>query len=355
MIEIWKRSELDRLSRAHGLRYSKALGQNFLTDRNVLEKISEAAGLSPDDHVIEIGPGFGALTVFLSQAAGRVTAVEIDGRLLPALREATAGLPNVEIVNEDFLKFDLPGAISQGAEGDEAIHGGTTSDGQCRCARKGKGTGKGKGYKVAGNLPYNITTPIIAKLYERPRQGQSASVDGAREGYGDTADCEQQECSSSVDGARRELDAAPEAPCPPDLAVLMVQKEVAERLVSPPGKKTYGAISVLVQYYAEAEILFPVSREVFVPKPGVDSAVIRLRPRDLSGDCTETAARMFRLVRAGFDMRRKTLRNSLARAGFPEEALLAALDSVGIDPGRRAETLNPREFYALAAALPRTR
>ena len=308
MIEIWKRSELDRLSRAHGLRYSKALGQNFLTDRNVLEKIADAASLSPDDHVVEIGPGLGALTVFLARAAGRVTAVEIDGRLVPALHEAVAGLPDTEIVNEDFLGFALP-------------------DGP---------------FKVVGNLPYSITTPIIAKLYERSGAGVVVPTGGARTGSGD-----------STGGARTGSGAMPEVPGPPDLAVLMVQKEVAERLVSPPGKKAYGAISVLVQYNTEAEILFPVSREVFVPKPGVDSAVLRLRPRDLSADDPAVAARMFRLVRAGFDMRRKTLRNSLARSGFPEAALLAALEAAGVDPGRRAETLSPREFYALAAALPR--
>ena len=294
MIEIWKRSELDRLIRAHGLRYSKAYGQNFLTDRNTLERIAIAAELTPDDHVIEIGPGLGALTIVLAQAAGRVTAVEIDGRLIPALKEATAGLPNIEIIKEDFLKF-----------------------------------GMRKDCKVVGNLPYNITTPIITKLYEQDRSAQRYAYPPGR-------------------------GPEPETPGrlpPPKLAVLMMQKEVAERLVSLPGRKTYGAISVLVQYYAEAELLFAVSPEVFVPKPAVDSAVLRLRPRDLSGDDPETAARMFRLVRAGFDMRRKTLRNSLARAGFPEESLLAALNEAGIDPGLRAETLSPREFYRLAEAL----
>ena len=173
-----------------------------------------------------------------------------------------------------------------------------------------------KGHKVIGNLPYNITTPIIAKLFEQNQKPEIQSLSP-----------------------------------PPKLAVLMMQKEVAERLISPPGRKTYGAISVLVQYCAEAELLFAVSREVFAPKPAVDSAVLRLRPRDLSGDDPETASRMFRLVRAGFDMRRKTLRNSLPRAGFSEEMLLAALKAADIDPGRRAETLSPREFYEVAESL----
>ena len=278
MIEIWKKSELDRLMRSHGLRCSKAFGQNFLTDKNTLDKIVKAAELAPDDHVVEIGAGLGALTVLLAQKAGRVTAIEIDKRLMPALTEATAGLENTDLVNEDFLKWDRRGT-----------------------------------YKVIGNLPYCATTPIIAKLFE-----------------------------PGIDSIR---------PTPPALAVLMMQKEVAERLVSPPGKKAYGAISVLVQYYTEAELLFGVSREVFVPKPGVDSAVVRLRPKDLTGDDPETAALMFRLVRAGFDMRRKTLRNSLSATGFPEAKLLAALEATGIDPIRRAETLSPRDFYRLASAL----
>ena len=292
MIEIWKRSEFEKLARAHGLRYSKAYGQNFLTDKNTLEKIVKAADPAPEDHVIEIGPGLGALTVLLAQAAGHVTAVEIDGRLIPALRKVTEGLSNIEIINEDFLKFQM--------------------------RQKGAFPARQKGAcpvspKIIGNLPYYITTPIIASLYEPGPDGVS--------------------------------------PMPPRLAVFMIQKEVAERLISPPGKKTYGAISVLVQYYSDIELLFGVSREVFVPKPGVESAVIRLRPKDISKDDPGTAERMFRLVRAGFDMRRKTLRNSLAGAGYPEAELLEALSKAGIDPGRRAETLSPRDFYNIASFI----
>ena len=339
MIEIWKRTELDRLMRAHGFHYSKARGQNFLVDRNVLDKVVEAAELTAADNVVEPGPGAGALTVLLAQAAGRVTAVEIDGRLIPILREVTEGLANVDIVHDDFLKF-RPSLQSWAAEAIASAHhceepqpstqslGAEAIASPCHCEEpqpstmmrrsNPEGTKKPENltmpYKLVGNLPYYITTPIIAGMFE-----------------------------PGPDGKR---------PAPPELAVFMVQKEVAERLMSPPGKKTYGAISVLVQYYAEIELLFPVSREVFAPRPNVDSAVIRLRPRDLSGDDAETAARMFRLVRAGFDMRRKTLRNSLASAGFPAEALAAALEQAGVDPSHRAETLGPRDFYALAACLP---
>ena len=292
MIETWKKSELDRVMRAHGFRYSKAWGQNFLVDKNVLDKVVSAAELTPDDHVVEIGPGAGALTVLLARAAGHVTAVEIDKRLIPLLEDVTEGLANITIIHEDILKY-------------------MKTSGHCE---EPNPVLSFPSCKLVGNLPYYITTPIIAGLFE-----------------------------PGADGAR---------PVPPELAVFMVQKEVAERLMSPPGKKAYGAISVLVQYYSEIELLHMVSRDVFTPRPTVDSAVIRLRPRDLSGDDPETAARMFRLVRAGFDMRRKTLRNSLAASGFPKDALAAALERAGIDPVRRAETLSPRDFYTIASRLP---
>ena len=294
MIEVWKKSELKRILAAREIHYSKAYGQNFLVDKNTLEKIADAAEITPDDHVVEIGPGAGALTLFLAARAGLVTAVEIDKRLIPVLAEVTEGLTNIDIVCADFLKYELPSAEYGVEAGVEA------------------GAESGK-YKLVGNLPYYITTPIIAKV-----------------------------CEPSLRATRSN---------PVELAVFMMQKEVAERLLSPPGKKTYGAISVLVQYYTEAELLFEVSSEVFVPKPGVDSAVVRLRLKDLSADDPAVAARMFKLVRAGFDKRRKTLRNSLADSGFPEKDLLAALESAGIDPVRRAETLSPGDFYKVASFL----
>ena len=307
------------MMRAKGFHYSKAWGQNFLVDKNVLEKVAQAAELSAADRVVEIGPGAGALTVLLAGQAGHVTAVEIDGRLIPMLKEVTEGLENVDIVHDDFLKFKetmyirdtnaLPLTPSSHCEEPQP----STVMRRSNPEESGKSESSLSRYKLVGNLPYYITTPIIAGMFE-----------------------------TGADGLR---------PAPPELAAFMVQKEVAERLTSPPGKKAYGAISVLVQYYADVEILSTVSREVFVPRPNVDSAVIRLKPKDLSGDEAETAARMFRLVRAGFDMRRKTLRNSLVRAGFPAEDLASALAQANIDPGRRAETLSPRDFYALATYL----
>jgi len=305
MIETWKKTELEKLIRAHGFRYSKAWGQNFLVDRNILDKVVQAAELSQADHVVEIGPGAGALTALLAKEAGEVTAVEIDGKLIPLLREVTEGLENVTIVHDDFLKYSRLLAA-------RLLAARTDIPPVCR-GEKDKPTRNtrvlaARTYKLVGNLPYYITTPIIAGMFETAQE-------------------------------------------PPELAVFMVQKEVAERLLSPPGKKAYGAISVMVQYYAEIEMLSSVSREVFFPRPNVDSAIIRLRPKDLSADDEGTAARMFKLVRAGFDMRRKTLRNSLASAGFSSDALAEALEKTGIDPTRRAETLSARDFYTLASHL----
>lgn len=278
MIETWKRTELDRLRKAYGLDAAKSLGQNFLIDGNIVNKIADAACADPSAHVVEIGPGLGALTVALAKRARRVTAVELDKKVLPALNEVVSGLDNVEIINEDFLKLtesDLP-----------------------------------EKYALVGNLPYYITTPILARAVELA----------------------------------------------PLRAVFMMQREVADRLLSPPGKKTYGAITVLVRHHCEAELVMNVGRDVFSPKPGVDSAVVCLTPKQRADDFIpdpKTEALMFRLVRAGFDMRRKTLRNSLMRTGYAEADLLAALDEAGIDKTRRAETLSPEDFYLLAQCLPK--
>jgi len=130
-----------------------------------------------------------------------------------------------------------------------------------------------------------------------------------------------------------------------------VQKEVADRLLATPGGRDFGAISVLVGYHCVCERVMEVSRTVFFPRPEVDSTVLRFAFRDKSADDPETVKTMFRLVKAGFGMRRKTLRNSLASAGFSESALLRALEGCGIDPTRRAETLSAEDFFALATAL----
>ena len=274
MIEIYKKSEFNRLQQETGFNFSKALGQNFLTDRNIIEKIVDGAGIDESDVVIEIGAGAGALTSFLSARAKKVYAVEIDSNVIPLLERVTEGLGNVEIINQDFLKYDFDNLSEN--------------------------------YKIIGNLPYYITTPIIAGILEKEKKYTPKNM------------------------------------------AFMMQKEVAERLLSLPGKKTYGAISVLVQYYCDVALITEVSKEVFIPKPKVDSAVLLFTPKNLSNYDENVSKYMFKIVKSGFCMRRKTLRNSLKSLGVREDILLKAMEIAGIDPIQRAETLSVDDYYSLA-------
>ncbi|MGI6558898.1 MAG: 16S rRNA (adenine(1518)-N(6)/adenine(1519)-N(6))-dimethyltransferase RsmA [Limnochordia bacterium] len=256
----------------YGLQPKKALGQNFLIDRNIRDKIVDAAAITGEDVVLEIGPGVGTLTEELARRASRVIAVELDGGLVRVLRDR---LPpeRVAVVEGDVLALDLPSLL-----------------------------GEGSPIKIVANLPYYITSPIIFRLLEWPRW---------------------------------------------EMMVIMVQGEVAERLVAGPGTKAYGSLSAAVALHARAEILFRVSRRVFYPQPQVDSAVVRLLPRrDLEVDLQGPSL----LIRAAFGQRRKTLANALAAAPWnplskeeTEKVLLAA----GIDPLRRGESLRPEDFLRL--------
>lgn len=267
----------------YGLQPSKGLGQNFIADRNVLERIVEGAGIGPDDLVIEIGPGMGVLTVEIAERAAFVTAVELDSRLIPVLEETLAEHDNVRVFNADILKTDLGKLIEESRE--EELF-----------------TGK---VHVVGNLPYYITTPIIMKLLEER--------------------------------------------VPADSITVMMQKEVADRISSPPGNKTYGAISAAVQYYCTVTKITDVPKEVFVPRPKVESTVLRLEPLREKQIEVKDEKMFLRCVKAGFAQRRKTLLNSLASAGGMEkEKVREALETAGIDPGRRAETLTVEEFGRIA-------
>lgn len=272
--------------RKYGIAPKKSLGQNFLVDANVLRNIVRAAELDKEKGVLEIGPGIGALTQHLAEAAGRVVAVEIDRRLLPVLEETLAPYGNVAVIHGDILAMDLPRLFAERFSGLKAA-------------------------SVVANLPYYVTTPILMSLLETD--------------------------------------------LPLEFIVVMVQKEVAERLAAPPGSKAYGSLSIAVQYRCEAEVAAVVPPTVFIPRPDVDSAVIRLRKLDRPRVKTEDESFMFDVVRAAFARRRKTLLNNLqARFGKDrKEALLAALAETGIDPGRRGETLSIAEFAALGDALAR--
>ena len=264
------------------IRARKALGQNFLVDRNVLSRIAALVAAGPDDHILEIGPGKGALTALLAEQCGRLVAVEVDTRLVPLLREGFAANPRVEVVEGDILELDL------------------------RRLLNGGGTGP---WKLAANLPYNISTPVLFLLLEH-----------------------------------RDLFSR---------LVLMLQKEVGDRLAAPPGCKEYGAISVFFQLY------FAVRRECLVkpgsfhPVPKVDSVVLSFTPLPAPREEVGDEQLFRRVVKGAFAMRRKTLWNCLRSAGLGvgEEGLAEVLSRCGIDPGRRGETLDLAEFAALTRAL----
>ncbi|MGQ9558731.1 MAG: 16S rRNA (adenine(1518)-N(6)/adenine(1519)-N(6))-dimethyltransferase RsmA [Desulfurispora sp.] len=278
MTDLTAPSRVQALMLKYGLKARKSLGQNFLIDQNIIQKIVDAAGLTPADTAVEIGPGLGVLTARLAEKAGRVIAVEIDQHLIPVLKETLAGTGNVQLVHGDALRTDFA-----------ALTGGAP-------------------FTVVANLPYYITTPLIFHLLE--------------------------------------------SGCPVRRLVLMVQDEVADRLAAPPGGKQYGALAVMVQYYTRVEYLFKVPRTVFIPRPGVDSAVVRLEKRAQPAVPVPDEALFRRLVRGAFAQRRKTLANSLASALplFSREEWQDRLRSLGLPENVRGEALSMEQFAALAAA-----
>jgi 16S rRNA (adenine1518-N6/adenine1519-N6)-dimethyltransferase len=259
----------------YGLYPKKSLGQNFLVEQDVLLKIVAAARLTRHDTVLEIGPGLGALTRLLADAAGRVVAVELDDRLIPILQDELRDLPNVQVIHADILAV-VPGDLV-----DEP-------------------------FVVVANLPYYITAAILRHLVEshpRPRR-----------------------------------------------MVLTVQREVAERLTAGPGELSLLAVSV--QVFGNVSQVFQIKAGSFYPRPEVDSAVVRIEcyPQPLFDPVDER--HFFWVLKAGFALRRKQLRNSLA-AGLrlDKERVELALQAAGIDPRRRAETLAISEWVALAREL----
>lgn len=277
--------------RTYNLDPKKSLGQNFLVDEHHLDQIVAAADLTPDDTVLEIGPGLGILTQRLAAQAGRVIAVELDDRLISFLHTQFVTRAHVSIVHGDILELDPSSIVA------------TTSAGHLESGIRNQAS-----YKVVANLPYYITSAVIRHLLET-RQ-------------------------------------------PPSLAVLMVQKEVAERICAKPGDMSLLAVSV--QFYAQPAIVHQVPAEAFYPRPKVDSAVLRLDvlPQPVVPDIAPE--QFFRVVRVGFSQKRKQLLNTLS-AGFhlPKNEVIAALQQVGIDPTRRAETLSLAEWGKLCHGLVR--
>lgn len=271
-------------------RAKKRLGQNFLVDMTVVDRIVEAAELGPEDQVLEIGPGQGVLTRALAAKAGKVVCVELDQSLAPFLSELQFEHPNVTVVWGDFLKTPWESLPFDFA----------------------------KPIKVVANIPYYITTPILMALLQADRL--------AKEPF------------TAVKPLAERI-------------LLMIQKEVADRLLAAPGSKTYGSLTIASQYASAVERVVPVPARAFRPRPQVDSAVVRLFPRSSAPVETIETTLLFKLVRAGFNQRRKTLLNSLAAGGWTKPALHEAAAKAGIDLERRPESLALEEFARLADAL----
>ena len=288
MDKLYSPATARQIINKYGFHISKSLGQNFLADRNIVENIVRGANIGKEDLVIEVGPGMGVLTAAAAEQARLVIGIEIDENLIPILKDTLKEYANVRIINGDFLKMDLEGLIREAYEGN----------------REGFSD-----VKLIGNLPYYITSPIIMKVLEEQAEG--------------------------TQGIRS--------------LTIMMQKEVADRIRAVPGTKAYGALSVAVQYYCTVNMVAVVSKEVFVPKPKVDSAVLHLSMREEPPVELLDSATFFAVVKAGFGQRRKTLLNSLTGInGMDKQQIQTLLDSVGIDPIRRAETLELKEFAVIA-------
>ena len=264
--------------------FQKKYGQNFLIDTHVLDKIINAAEITKEDFVLEIGPGIGTMTQYLASSAREVFAVEIDRALIPILEDTLSEYENVAILNEDILKVDIRKLAEE--------------------------RNQGRPIKVVANLPYYITTPIIMGLFEEEVPVESITV--------------------------------------------MVQKEVADRMQTGPGSKDYGALSLAVQYYASPYIVANVPPNCFMPRPKVGSAVIRLSRHEKPPVDVKDPRLMFRIIRASFNQRRKTLVNGLKNAqdlDFTKEEIERAVSACGFPAGIRGEALTLQNFADLANCL----
>ncbi len=282
-----------QLLKLHNIRPSKGLGQNFLVERNVLNKIVAAAELTPDDVVLEIGAGLGTLTERLARNAGHVVAVELDQRLIPLLQEALAGFDNVTLIQGDILALDPAVLIS-------------TANPQPFGYAQDKPPIPNLQYKVVANLPYYITSAVLRHLLE--------------------------------------------ASLKPQRVVITVQREVAKRIVAKPGQMSLLAVSV--QFYGKPQLLFRIKSGSFYPPPEVESAVVRIDLHDTLPVPVEDTAAFFRVVRAGFSQRRKQLRNGLS-AGLkqPPQEVAEKLTKVGVDPRWRAQALSLEEWAKVTRVL----
>ena len=278
--------ETKNIMKAYNIKANKSLGQNFLINSEVVEKIIESSELSTDDLVIEIGPGLGTLTKYLLEKAGKVTCIELDTRMVKILKNRFASRDNFEIINEDVLKVDLNKII-----------------------KENKSTGKIKNVKIVANLPYYITTPIIMRLLEEHLDIKSITV--------------------------------------------MIQKEVAERLIEIPGGKNTGAITHTVYYYCESEKIMEVPNSSFIPEPEVTSEVIKMHLRQTPAVKIENPKVMFMIIKSAFMQRRKTLLNALTNAQvfISKQEGIKVLKKLNLNENVRAENLSIQDFANIAKCI----
>lgn len=280
-MELYDPSVIKAIKSRYKFKFSKSLGQNFLTSGEAVRGIIDGANIGPDDLVIEIGPGIGTLTQAASERAAKVIGIEIDRNLIEIMKFTLLSCSNVVIMHANILDVDIAELISK--EYKEKEYEKTV---------------------IIGNLPYYITSPILLKLLDEN--------------------------------------------IPADNITVMMQKEVADRVMADPGSKAYGALTLAVSYYAEASMVELVGRELFMPQPKVDSAVVRLDLRKKPLVDVKDKDLYFRSIKSAFSQRRKTLRNSLRVTGIPQDVINAVLDEAGIDGTRRAETLSAQDFASIA-------
>ncbi|MGG7179086.1 16S rRNA (adenine(1518)-N(6)/adenine(1519)-N(6))-dimethyltransferase RsmA [Clostridium paraputrificum] len=262
------------LVKKYNFKFTKTLGQNFLVDHSVINDIVEGAEVDENDLVIEIGPGVGSLTALILKKAKKVVAIELDKDLIPILETELGEHQNFFLIHKDALKVDFNEII-----GDE------------------------KSVKLVANLPYYVTTPIIAKLLKDRYNFKSLTI--------------------------------------------MIQKEVADRIDAKPNCKEYGSLSLLVQYFCNTKIIRNAPPSCFMPRPKVDSIVIRLDRLEEPRVQVKDEKLMFEIIRNSFNMRRKTLWNCVKFLGMPKEKIEEAFERSGVDQKRRGETLSLQEFASL--------
>lgn len=274
-MDLYKISTIKEICNKFGFSFAKGFGQNFLTDKNILEKIVELSKVDKDVSVIEIGPGFGVLTKFLLEKAKKVISIEIDQRLKNVLEYTLNDYKNFELIISDALKLDFNKLIEEKIETKRVV--------------------------LVANLPYYVTTPIITKVLESNLNLESITI--------------------------------------------MVQKEVAQRLIADENSKDNSSISLFVKYYADITYGFDVSRNVFVPSPNVDSAVVYMK---LKKERFEYEKTMFNLIKNGFENRRKTILNSFCKRNIEKEKIIKVFEKLNIKPNLRAEKLSLKDFQNIA-------